>query len=182
MMDYAKGEFPLIKLHGSMNWAHEIRNFSPQNLGSNEEMISEIIDRTPSLDIDNESYRIVHEDPFARQRIPLFPALAIPVENKSRYECPRDHVKTLEDCLPHVERLLIIGWKAAENTLLKTMAKSVQKKTRVMIVSSNHESALDVIHKLTMPMEESNVKPEYYTTNGGFSNFIFSKELDDFLR
>ncbi len=138
---YVASDYKVIKPHGSINWAHPIRNFQSHR-SSSQDLISEIIASAPFLDVESGTYEIVSEDPFRRDpRKPLFPALAIPVENKQRdhYECPQEHWKVLEQSLPQVTKVLIIGWRATENDFLDTLVKGITKRVRIMVVSGDPE-------------------------------------------
>jgi hypothetical protein len=42
------------------------------------------------------------------------PAMALPVANKADFECPPEHIEALKADLPEVDRVLMIGWRAAE--------------------------------------------------------------------
>jgi len=178
---YIASEFKVIKLHGSINWAHPIRNFKAQRTTSRE-LISDIIERARSIDIDDRSYETASENPFNRPPTPLFPALAIPVENKQHYECPPEHRIVLEQCLPEVNKILIIGWRASENLFLDTLAKGMAKKARMMVVSGTEEGANQVIQRLMAKFRTTGIAHDFEASKPGFSNFIFSSEWKDFLR
>src|SRR5205823_9977424 len=46
------------------------------------------------------------------------PAIAVPLETKQSYECPPNHLEAMREWLPQVDRILIIGWRAAERHFL----------------------------------------------------------------
>jgi hypothetical protein len=71
----------------------------------------------------------------------VLPAIAIPLEKKTEYECPPGHVQALEQCISKTDKLLIIGWKAAEEHFVKLLAKGLSKEIPKMIVSSGRDSA-----------------------------------------
>jgi hypothetical protein len=181
MSDYVKGDFQLIKLHGSVNWAHEIRDFQWGG-GGPTDMIREIIDKTPSLLVDPGSFDIVPENPFERSLgRPSFPALAIPVENKPGYECAQEHLKALDDFLPHATKVLLIGWHATENRFLKTLAERLPRGAHIMTVSGSESGAVEVINRLSPIMREAKFTGDMSAAKGGFSNFVFSPEASQFL-
>src|SRR3989442_3285593 len=109
-----RNEFYLVKLHGSINWVHPVINFQAIENETIQGLTGRIIDRAAKLVIHNEAFEVVPANPFGRELKPYFPAIAIPVENKAGYECPRNQMAILEECLPHVDKLLIIGWRANE--------------------------------------------------------------------
>src|SRR6266704_419673 len=61
--DYLASDWKVIKPHGSINWAHPIRNFQSHR-SSSQDLISDIIASVSSLDVDAGSYETVPEDPF----------------------------------------------------------------------------------------------------------------------
>ena len=77
-------------------------------------------------------YRILPEKLGETQLESLFPALAIPVEAKQEYECPDDHLQALNECLPKITKLLVIGWRASEDQFLDLLVKNLQKDVRVV--------------------------------------------------
>lgn len=181
--DYIASDYKVIKPHGSINWAHPIRDFRSHR-GNSQDLISDILANVPPLDVDAGSYETVTEDPFQRDPTrPLFPALALPVEHKQRYECPQEHFKVLEQCLREVTKISIVGWRAIESNFLDTLVKGISKRVRVKVVSGTDEGANEVVARLSDKWRVvgkganiSAVKPP------GFSNFIFSSEWEDFVK
>ncbi len=181
--DYVASDYKVIKLHGSINWAHPIRNFKAQR-SSSQDLISDIIASAGALDVDSGSYETVSKDPFQRSPLrPLYPALAIPVQNKQEYECPREHRSVLEQCLPQVTKLLIIGWRANENLFLDTLDReAVPKKARIMVVSGSEKGADEVIGRMMARWGVTGINTDIVPATEGFSNFIFSSEWENFLK
>jgi hypothetical protein len=109
----------------------------------------------------------------------LFPALAIPVEEKVDFECPPDHVTALEAFLPQVTKILIIGWRAAEKPFLNMLRKACTGTyPDIMIVNGTQaegEKAAENIRRLQIPAN-------YRIQNVGFSDFILQNRGRDFLR
>lgn len=171
-------EFYLVKLHGSTNWVHPVNDFHVRENERIQGLISRIIDRAAELDVTNEVFEIAPENPFGRELKPYFPAIAIPVENKSGYECPQEQIALLEECLPEINKILVIGWRANERRFLETLAKGLPKTARIMVVSSNEPSANETIGRIRGVVTAS----EYRVATGGFSQFIFSPESDEFLK
>ncbi len=149
IIDYVSGDYQIIKPHGSIEWAHEVigfrdvRNQNPMNVAS------EVIEKIPELEI-GEEYEIIPNRAISQtfSEKAYLPALAIPVQNKPRYECPGLHLRTLEKELADVTKLLIIGWRAADESFLKLLAKGLSKAPRILVVSSARDKATSVIEKL----------------------------------
>jgi hypothetical protein len=125
---------------------------------------------------------MVSDNPFERPPRPLFPALAIPVENKQDYECPQEHLRALEQCIPQVTKLLIIGWRANENLFLDMLAKGIARNARIMVVSGTEEGAFQVMARISARWRAVGLVGTFVAAQPGFSNFIFSPEWEDFLK
>ena len=180
--DYIASDYKVIKLHGSINWAHPIRNFKAQRSYS-QELISDIIASARDLDVDAESYETVAEDPFRRSPLsPLYPALSIPVENKQDYECPQEHSKVLEQCLPQVTKILIIGWRASENLFLDTLTKGLTKNVQLTVVAGTERGADDIVRRVSARFRATGLGHDIGASRPGFSNFISSSEWENFLK
>ena len=181
LSDYVSSDFRLVKLHGSIDWVHEIIDFKFTVPSPAKHLIHQIIKEAASLRIKSDSFQMVSPDPFQRPaEKPLYPALSIPVENKSGYECPAEHLKALEDSLPQVNKVLVIGWRAGENRFLEMLGKGIAKEAEFMIVSSNRESATEVASKIRHAVRPR-VQGELIAAETSFSHFTFSRELDSFL-
>jgi SIR2-like domain len=181
LSDYVTGDYKVIKPHGSINWAHRIigPNFSAANVS---QLISMIIEKAARLIVDK-SFEIVFENPFSRPLEPLFPAVAIPVENKPSYECPPEQLKVLDECLPEVTKILVVGWRATENRFLETLAKSIRKVPRIMVVSNIQSHADEIAARIVTSMREPAIQAHYVqTVAGGFTSFVVNRRADEFLR
>ena len=179
LRDYiARDNYKIIKLHGSVNWTRQV-NTVIHSLDNRDEwnVASELIDRATEIDI-TDTYLFDKDCPIAKSKgVPVFPAVAIPLETKS-YECPRDHIETLEECIPEVTRVLVIGWRATEYHFLQLLAQKHRPPLRVMIVSGSPESAREVGDRL----KEAGVTGTFFLATGGFTNFVLSGEATEFLQ
>lgn len=139
LSDYiANKKYKLIKLHGSVNWAREvdtpIENVRQRDVS---DVARELIDRAADL-IVTQRYRVLTERPTAKSDdLALFPAIAIPVESKSDYECPPDHLEGFRACIPEVTKLLVIGWRATEITFLQLLAENFSQEVSTMVVAGS---------------------------------------------
>src|SRR5216684_2650665 len=116
--DYiADSSYKLIKAHGSVNWGRVVRRPLISDVATRSvwEIAYELISRASELDLGPDYHRVVTR-PIGRldEATTLFPAIAIPVVQKSAFECPADHVAALMKCIPEVTKLLIIGWRGTE--------------------------------------------------------------------
>ena len=178
--DFIATDYKIIKLHGSIDWAHEAyANVNSISTRPSLDVANDLIEMAPKLAA-NTSFEIVREHPIARSGYrPLIPAIAIPVENKTNYECPKEHIDALEKCLPKVKKLLLIGWRGTENDFVKSLAKNIGSDARMMIVSSSAEKAHEVANKIP----SAGVRAQYAAAAyHGFTNFVVAREADKFLR
>ena len=168
--------YTIIKLHGSLNWGRELdTTFVPGTVPTTDL----IIESAAQLQISTR-YRIVNSHPMLVQDgHVLFPALAIPVENKDSFECPDYHVKALRDSLSDVNKILTIGWRAKEADFLEMLQTLGPRPRRLMIISGSQTYAKETYQNLagqgmgfSMPI----------LGEGGFSQLIRSRQVETFLQ
>ena len=197
--DYiSHNNYKLIKLHGSVDWAHEVENL-PTPLENIEErnVAREIINHISEISI-KDNHRIVVRHPMTtyvkeykekfmgevkiigKERVALYPAIAIPVLSKNDFECPPSHVNALKEIIPTVDRLLVIGWRATEMPFLKLLSDNLDSQwdqRKCLVVTESNSSSLDTIKNL----QDAGVKAVYENYNSGFSSFVLQRKVDDFL-
>lgn len=187
--DYVNSkDYKVIKLHGSVNWGRVIE--APpikKKLASlrDDQIPAEVIRLSPDLwsaKFITRDYKISHGFPMGRSDgTPLFPALAIPVENKFDFECPDYHLAVLQECIPETTKLLVIGWRATDVPLLDLLGKNLQKDIRAMVISGDVSEAIKVIERLkTAGVRARDIIPT--PSAGGFTDFLLSGEVDKFLK
>jgi hypothetical protein len=175
---YVKGNYKVVKLHGSVNWARPV-NASINLAGRSAWQVArELIDRAAELEI-GEPYEVVRDHPIGISNSrAVFPALAIPVETKPGYECPPEHLRILEEYLPRVTKVLLVGWRATEKRFLDSMAEKLGRDSRVLVVSSDKDRANEVIDRLRNAGVGAG---QFYASKGGFTRFVARREADEFL-
>lgn len=103
--------YSIIKLHGSTNWGRRIAvSGNPETYGY-KKIIAEAGDITTYPDY------VMNSDFISTPC--LVPALSIPLERKDEFSCPETHIRKLEEVLPRVTKVLIIGWRATEAEFVK---------------------------------------------------------------
>lgn len=141
--------YMLIKLHGSTNWGRELNiTASPQQF-SHQRLIEEA-DKLPERVTDR--YRIVTSHPMWMEGEKLvFPALSIPVEKKDEFSCPEAHVEVLKKMIPHVRKILTVGWRATEDKFLNLLFSNLNTTAPpdLMIVSGDVGGATETLNNLT---------------------------------
>jgi hypothetical protein len=173
--------FKLIKLHGSVDWGLEFESF--QARFTTGQIISEFA--AGNGQTVSQYYRKVIHPPVAFEGGSFgFPALAIPVEKKSQFVCPPEHLQALADVLPRVTKIITIGWRATEQhflTMLKKPLTGLQGGVDLMIVSGDIKGVTETTANLGLATPASGHK--YDTVDTGFSGLIKDiSGLEAFLR
>jgi len=176
--DYvADSKYKLIKLHGSVNWGRQVR--APDELLQKDvwSLVHTLIEDANSLEI-TQDYRLVDQSPIhASDGSVLFPAIAIPVETKVNYECPDEHLEALHAAIPEVDKLMVIGWRAAETPFLEFLANNLRQEVQGFVVAGGSDAANETVHRL----QSAGVNGDYVVTDGGFTEFVVERQADEFL-
>lgn len=104
----------------------------------------------------------------------IAPALTIPTTSKDSFECPEDHVKVLTQVLRSVDRILTVGWRAAEANFLRLLSENLKRPVRLQVVAGGEEDAKAVdtaIRGAGIPVSETKLCP------AGFSVFIGRRDV-----
>lgn len=180
--DYVShGELKLFKLHGSENWGRRLTSV-PAGLGgpNNKDpwaQPQEVIRQVARLTI-SDTYVVAEKQPH--QGPPLFPAIAIPVTNKSTFECPPEHLGELESLIPNVRRILTIGWRGKEQHFLNMLAKGLvgsAKGVDIVTVAGTSDEAkqtLNQIRALSIPVRDGGCY-------ASFSDSLAERRFDRFF-
>jgi len=197
--DYVSGDtYKVIKLHGSTNWAHELIDpISPMNATMSEDVAIHDHVQFANYMLENadkfetgDNYHLIPRD-YATKSITSFmkipdrnkteavlPAIAIPVEKKHDYECPRSHVKCLEELIPNVDKLLLVGWRAAEENFVDLLAKGLTENIPKMIVSRTAAGAEKIMSSLmSCRIDGAN----WHIAEGGFTEQVRSGRIERFV-
>lgn len=186
----------LIKLHGSANWGRVVnpplkkRKISTRVPPSAEEvkesmlwMIREMPNEMISSEYvllrqPNEIVSAGGSDGFLRI---CFPAIAIPVEEKQDFECPDSHVTALRDLLPTVNKLLVIGWRAAEENFLALLRDALPQRPLLDVVCAGPADAREVNSRLDF-LHPNIITADPPDPGWGFSNYLRNaSRLEDLL-
>lgn len=165
-LDASQG-YRLFKPHGSTSWRHLVE----LSRGTTIEQLFEEFG----------SYRIrdfiVKSDD--RTDTAYIPALAVPTVAKSIHECPQLHIDTLQDDLPDVDRLLVVGWRGQERSFLDLLSKGISKKPtnlpplQGLVVSGTGENASNVAELLGEVLHGANIQS---SPSKGFSHFLRNED------
>jgi hypothetical protein len=180
--------YRIFKVHGSVNWAHILKNKIESDNATDPEVVArEWIRRAAELEFTDE-YVL---KPYNGQSIaviggrPAFPAIAIPVERGKTFECPPSQIEELKTLLPRTSKLLVIGWRATEEhflELLKVHAKAGVRPANfhLRVVSGTQTDAEDARDRILRAIGRRT--GDNYTINSeGFTAFM-QGEAEKFLR
>jgi SIR2-like domain len=179
--DYVSNEnVRLFKLHGSINWGREINSLVVPDIGlkSPREVAHDIIDKSPDLNLSSNYVLGDGQFPFVRNNgVPIYPALAIPIVSKQTFECPDKHINELSEILKDTEKVLIVGWRAAEKHFLDLLKSSINRQLTVEAVGGNKDWSAQTLTKL----QTEGLKIVGTAFNGGFTEYVKSREAESFF-
>lgn len=169
--------YKLLKIHGSVNWARELDGTIPKFSNSAPwTLATELIEFAPKLHLSSR-FRVVNSQPPTYPEVLVFPALAIPLENKNEFECPSEHLDAFKSAIPKIDKIITIGWRGNESHFLKLVSKKISEDVRGLAVSGDTKSAEETIGQL----ESANINGEFDAFNGGFTDLIVSHSISKFL-
>ena len=181
--------FKLFKLHGSVHWAREVESSlhcrpgalvpAVTNIGglNVHEVAAELIDTAPNLKI-TDRFQLVNSHPIGKiDDIPLFPAIAIPVETKRGFECPSDHLDCLCTHLRKVTKVLIVGWRATERHFLELLKKHMTGVIHVQAVMGEKLDAEEVLHRI----QGAGISLIGEASVDGFTEYVVRREAERFF-
>jgi len=178
--DYIASErYKIIKPHGSVDWGREVE--TPVDVKSRTawQVLEELIGRAAELQISQRFHR-APEFPTARMGgSALFPALAIPVQQKSEFECPAEHIEALRQRVTQTTKLLVIGWRATEFHFLELLKQYLPSKLDVLVVAGGGKGAAT---EISQRLQANRVGTAFREYDQGFTEFIENRAADEFLR
>ena len=106
------------------------------------------------------------------------PPLASQLFDESEFECPTEHVEALRAFIPKVDKLLMIGWRGAEQPFLQLLAENLTQEVQGGVVAGLPDDAQKTIENV----KRANVKGNFYNVVGGFTEFVLNREVDELLK
>lgn len=177
MQDYTAEDRPfrLFKLHGSVNWGLEFDggpNFwpNPPSSGGFDRLI---IDKTPPIHHPEIYVFSDAQTMLSKDRSPLFPAIAIPVEEKNEFQCPKPALEALKRLMPDVTRVITIGWRASEAHFLRLMDAHLKPNVPIFVVAGTPKEAEALRPGIIRAMSSAPRSCRAENANG-FTNFMLS--------
>ncbi len=177
---YIANPIKIIKVHGAYNWIkilsdehgylHEIGN-------SYKFLMQEPWYLTRIKPSDDTIYiRDVYQQTVNSREFYYYPIIAIPVTGKNTFVCPEKHILSMTNALQEADKLLIIGWKAADSYLIKIMEEVIKKSLNTTVVSGTEKGIKEIQGRL------SHIKNiSFGPTVTTFSSFVGSSACEDFF-
>lgn len=178
MSSYINGPLKLIKPHGSHDWRYVRRKdgFGFEEYEDAYSFLKQNPDYFEELGRKDDKTPYHHEEASKRNEFLRLPAIAIPLPNKQNWICPKEHIECLKRSLSIADRILVIGWRAADYTLLDIMKECVDKNVSVLVVSKKEESAKEISHIIS---KRTGLRCEI--NHGGFSSFVNNERCRSFF-
>jgi hypothetical protein len=175
----------LFKPHGSVEWARFVDVPQDTRLG-----VEQLIDQADSIKLSDEYLVADASDPRAIHTFgrPIVPAIAIPVQTKTEdtFEWPAHHRAYLEQLLPSVTKILIIGWQAKEAHFLQMLRERLpmhgRRVAHILAVGKDADDSKAILHRFAAELAQSGYNTNHHYTSGGFSQFVARREVETFLR
>jgi hypothetical protein len=174
--------YRVFKVHGSVNWARILDNkMQSQNPSDTRSVAREWIRRAAELKV-TEEYVLCSGFPTAVVGgRPAFPAIAIPVEKEKTFECPANLIEELKTLLPHVTKVLVIGWRASEDHFLDLLKARLRPGVNLHVVAKGIKDAGDSMARICRALT-NNRPADVSNSDEGFTDFIVSGAVDIFLQ
>ncbi|WP_249011259.1 hypothetical protein [Conexibacter sp. DBS9H8] len=177
--DYiSRSDFRLFKLHGSTSWSR-VHHFNRHTRSVSAAMelaaANQLGEGLLTADPPREDALSSHDPDAGHTTYSVaLPAIAIPMEGKTTFECPEPHIAALRADLPEVTQLLIVGWRAAEPHAVELLAGSAPQEGlhpayALGIVSGSEQDSEETLRNLNPVAARGRLA---FTEAGGFSAFI----------
>ena len=177
MDKYNSGDIKYIKAHGSCNWVYPFDDITQRSsrIGKSRDFLI-AHPEYPEKNQQNFKPEIYIGKDYEEGDNFYYPAIAIPLPGKTGFICPKTHLSALEECLPEVDRILCIGWRANDSHLINLLEKYLKNNVALMVVNHSHDGAKYVFEKF------ANIKNVVSKSSyEGFSNFMGSDECKTFF-
>lgn len=202
--DYIERDIKLIKMHGSCNWSHffvldeyENRSVTEDHENNIESYLIKNHKYFSSLVADNglTNPGLEPSRNFRREQnskyIHSFPALAIPAREKHEPICPKRHINSLESLLKNVSKILIIGWKAADENLLKIFKESIENRdVEITLVlgravkgwENKKDREIELVKKRISEYLPNAIFPKEHNPAKGFTDYMNEEDVNMFFK
>jgi len=170
--------FKLFKLHGSIDWVRATGlPASAAATTTQWSAVEAVIERAPTIQL-GAIRSVPLGTPIAIESDELVaPAIAVPLEDKTTFECPEPHLKMLEAMLPSVTRILVVGWRATEQHFLRILVPAIRREVPVVLACGNDAAGGSTAQSLHV----AGLQLQAHATNGGFTDLITRRQHLNFF-
>lgn len=176
-------DWQLVKLHGSVGWSRVLHaHITPRS-----SQPGDLIANAEALDFDSGELRPLpwanalsgaDRRPGTAETPVAAPAIAVPTTLKQTFECPDDHVRKFVEEVGNIDRLLTIGWRAAEPHVLDLLAQNIPPGYHLAICDRTEDDIRAVLQNLGFAAERS---PDMTAFTGGFTDLLKAGRLERWL-
>jgi hypothetical protein len=178
--DYiSDSSFTLVKIHGSVDWSRPIHTSLNASSNANFWQIANlVINNAERIDVADHFVRSTANEMAGQpQEAPMFPAIAIPLERKRDFECPKSHLDHLDAMLARTQKILFVGWRATDEPFLDLLRKWLTPAHVACVVAGGNNDTREIVSRL----KAAGINVRSFHIDGGFSDFVLSRQLDAFL-
>ena len=144
MLGYIRGPFQVFKPHGSIDWERFVDIDIPPESNRFQDIINAAPSHRPSDHWRKKGEQFGQSLPQAQ----WMPTIAIPVASKAQFVLPKDHADAMIESIKEVNKVLIVGWRAAEHAFLQSLAQNLQSPVQVLAVCGSESAANETLEKL----------------------------------
>jgi hypothetical protein len=177
----AQPHFPILKLHGSVDWGYRVDTKLPivrESNGHVWQIAWEVIRRYADLAISPNIEKVDERPPKPQSDKAYTPALALPVDTKSQFVCPPNHLVFLTENLPKVKWILIIGWRGMEAHFIELLKQHLPRDVSVLAVCGDAQAGEQTIERV----RGFSIGNKHEVSPDGFSSFVVGPIIDRFLQ
>jgi len=171
------GPGTLVKLRGSVDWGRVVYGMQPDTQGDPDQIATGLIQNAAALEL-TEDYRLVHtRSPVEQDGTQmLFPAIAIPFQNKTRFACPPEHIQALTRRLEQTTHVLVIGWRALDRTFSALLRRHLPTQPKMQIICGPADG-----EAVQTALRQAGVRAEIRILERTFSSYVLSRAGHEFL-
>ncbi|XKT75359.1 MAG: hypothetical protein ACJKSS_01055 [Patescibacteria group bacterium UBA2103] len=197
LSDYIEHPVQIIKIHGCCEWSYVLGpygEYDAQGVAANGGVVGYLANNSKTVygigefgSVEKSAPEIIPKRNFRKDsqnrwgdpiKYYSYPALAVPMRTKHSHICPESHMDALKDSLSGVEKILIIGWKAADENLLEIFKETISQPVEFTIVAGKGSTATDEIKKR---ISEKVPHSQFRIVDEGFTGFMSSNACDSFF-
>jgi|SRR3989344_2393814 len=175
--------FPLIKLHGSVNWVYKVPYQGKHFDYTGATAISGRLYASFNNLVETRNMDVIHwGDPCQETGYLYVPVIAVPTHGKAGFECPNEHELFLKSRLINADNIVCIGWKGSEDCFAKLCKEvrsirdkqSITPAQKLIIVGTNEKRALEIMANMhnSYPLRQGK------HIGGGFTGFLNEYKAD----